>query len=68
METLAQKALEKQIQSSYCSPHYRTYNIHFTEWNGIKKLYQTKARSKDEAINNFWHSGVKFGAFIDSID
>ncbi len=49
-------------------PNSRLYTVHFTDWNGIKKYYQTYANSKQEAEKNWWNSGVKFGANIDYID
>ena len=67
LKVLTKKALEEKI-NAVSSRQYRTYNIHFIDWNGMKKLYQTRAKSKDEAIDNFWHSGVKFGAVIESVD
>ena len=67
LKVLTKKALEEEI-NAVSSRQYRTYNIHFIDWNGMKKLYQTRAKSKDEAIDNFWHSGVKSGAFIESVD
>lgn len=49
-------------------PNYRLYTVYFNDWNGIKKYYQTYAHSKEEAEQNWWNSGVKFGAIIDHID
>ena len=62
------KALEEKAASIRSFNQNRIYRIHFIDWNGMKKIYQTRARSRDEAIDDFWHSGVKFGAFIESVD
>mgnify|MGYP003295705783 CR=1 FL=1 len=46
----------------------RIFTIHFTEWNGLRKIFRTTASSSREAEENFWNSGVKAGAYINSID
>lgn len=51
------------------SPHRcRIYNVYYTAWNGMKMVYSTNARNEKEAIDNFWDSGVQFGANIDYVD
>lgn len=47
---------------------YRYYTVHYTAWNGMKMVYRTKAKTKEEAIDDFWDSGVQFGANIDFVD
>lgn len=47
---------------------YRYYTVHYTAWNGLKMVYRTKAKTKEEAIDDFWNSGVQFGANIDFVD
>lgn len=59
---------ELKIQSARSKLKRRIYTIHFTEWNGIHKIYRTMASSILEAEENFWSSGVKAGTFINSID
>jgi hypothetical protein len=47
---------------------YRYYTVHYTAWNGMKMVYRTKAKTKEDAIDDFWDSGVQFGANIDFVD
>ena len=46
----------------------RTYRVYYTDWNGIKKVYQTDASSKQSAIENFWDSGIPFGVNVDFVE
>lgn len=63
------EALRRRVDNLFpnTSP-YRYYTVHYTEWNGMKKVYRTRAKTKEEAIDNFWDSGVQFGANIDFVD
>lgn len=43
------------------------YRVYFTDWNGVKKIYDTCAYSVEDAEYNWWSSGVQYGAHVDKI-
>ena len=56
-----------RFKASVSSP-YRMYYINYRDGNGFKKRFTVSALCEEDAINEFWNSGVQFDAFIESIE
>lgn len=67
LDDLRESSSRKKKKRVTKKHHTKLYAIHFIEWNGEKKIYTTSASSKEEAEENFWNSGVQFGANIEKI-
>lgn len=69
IENRRAEALRRGVDALFpkTSP-YRYYTVHYTEWNGLKKVYRVRAKTEQEAIDKFWDSGVQFGANINFVD